>query len=119
MARKEPQVQSDIVNVVFPNSPKAYGYRFSEFQLNELGRGPLKKGDYVVVKTRDGLQVVEVASVVAKDKATERELEIATAWIVDKISPVQWGKIPPGESPRPPYTKKEEPDLDALLEELI
>lgn len=119
MARTEPPVKSDIANVTFPGSPKKYGYRFSAFQLEELGRSPLKAGDYVVVKTKDGLQVVTVSSVVSKDKATDRELEIATAWIVDKVSPVQWGKLPPGESPRPPYTEKEEPDLDALLEELL
>jgi len=120
MARKEPQVKSDIVNVVFPGSPKKYGYRFSAFQLEELGRGELKPGDHVVVKTKDGYQVVEVSSVVPKDKATERELEVATAWIVDKVSLVQWGKLPPGESPKPPSFQAEpEPDLDDLLEELL
>lgn len=119
MPRIEPPVKSDIVNVNFPGSPKKYGYRFSDHQLETLGRSPLQPGDHVVVKTKDGLQVVTVSSVVAKDKATDRELEIATAWIVDKISPVQWGKLPPGETPNPPYTKEEEPDLDALLEELL
>ncbi|CAH1192878.1 Hypothetical protein MONT_44 [Glutamicibacter phage Montesquieu] len=121
MARsKEPQVLSDIVHIVFPGSPKKYGYRYSALQLKELDRGAIQKGDHVVVKTRDGYQVVEVSSVVTKDKVTQRELEIATAWITDKVSVINWGKRPPSDVPKPLDPQPEsDPDLDALMEELI
>lgn len=122
MARIEPQVKSDLANIVFPGAPKKYAYRYSIPMLKVLGREPLEVGDWVVVKTKDGLQVVEVASLVSSEKATEKELSMATAWIVDKVSPVLWGKLPAGESSRPPYRETEaepEEDVDDLLGELI
>lgn len=119
MARVEPEVKSDIVNVVFPGSPKRYGYRYSAYQLQQLGREELKAGDHVVVKTRDGYVVVEVSSVVRKEAATDRELRMATAWIVDKVSLIQWGKLPPGEDPAPPSFQKSDDDLAELLDELL
>lgn len=91
MARKG-EFDYDLVNVVFPNSPKVYAYKWSSAYLHKNGykAARLEPGDTVVVRTKDGLQLVEVASVLGRDNETRSTMEKATNWIVDVVETTAW-----------------------------